>query len=120
MNGTRIFNLNAFKEKRAVLRNNQTEPEKKLWKVLRSGQLGVKFRRQHGVGRFIVDFYCPELSIVVELDGESHFSEDALRYDQERDRYLNQLGLAVIRFTNEDVMRNFEGVVEALVGIVKK
>ena len=59
-----------------------TEPEKRLWSILRNNQLGVKFRRQHGIGHYIVDFYCPELKLIIEVDGESHFSEDAQAYDR--------------------------------------
>jgi len=114
-----IFNLKVFKDRRVQLRKNQTEPEKKLWRGIRSSQLGVKFRRQHGIGNYIVDFYCSELSFVVELDGNSHFSEQALMYDQSRDHYFNQLGLKVVRFTNKEVMNNYEGVIVTLLGMIK-
>ncbi len=120
MKGQAIFNLKSFKGRRVELRKNQTEPEKKLWLGLRSGQLGVKFRRQHGIGNYIVDFYSSELSLVIELDGDSHFSEQGFKYDQRRDHYLKQLGLTVIRFTNDEVMRNYEGVVVTLLGMIKK
>lgn len=109
-----IFNVYKHKQKRAKLRHNQTEPEKKLWNGLRSKQLGVKFRRQHGIANYIVDFYCPECSLVIELDGDSHYNDQATKKDQIRDAYLNSIGLKVIRFTNDQVMKNYQGVIESL------
>lgn len=105
-----IFNLPRYKQRRQHLRNNATVPERTLWQLLRGKQLGVKFRRQHGIGHYIVDFYCPERRLVIELDGESHSSDTAQDYDRQRDNYLNSLGLRVIRFTNEQLAENPEGV----------
>ena len=118
MQNRAIFNLKSFKDKRAELRNNQTEPEKQLWQRLRQNQLGVKFRRQHGIGKYIVDFYCSELSLIVELDGDSHYNEQALKYDLNRDSYLNGLGLTIKRFTNEDINKNFDGVINVLLDVI--
>jgi very-short-patch-repair endonuclease len=109
-----IFNKPRYKQRRQDLRNNATAPEQKLWAVLRGKQMGVKFRRQHGIGHYIVDFYCPERKLVIELDGESHFTDDAQVYDQERDTYLQGLGLRVLRFTNAQVVENLEGVYETI------
>jgi very-short-patch-repair endonuclease len=105
-----IFNLPQYRDRRVALRKNPTEPEKRFWQSVRGKQLGVKFRRQHGIGHYIVDFYCPEWSLVVELDGDSHFSSQAQINDAERDAYLRSLGLRVLRFTNLDIMQNLEGV----------
>jgi very-short-patch-repair endonuclease len=82
--------------------------------VLRGKQLGVKFRRQHDIGHYIVDFYCPERQLVIELDGESHFTNDEQAYDQIRDAYLQGLGLRVLRFTNVQVVENLEGVYDII------
>ena len=109
-----IFNQPRYKQRRQSLRNNATAPEQALWQVLRGKQLGVKFRRQHGIGHYIVDFYCPERQLVIELDGESHFTEDAQAYDQIRDVYLQGLGLRVLRFTNAQIVKNLEGVYEII------
>lgn len=95
---------------RKVLRNNLTEPELKLWYFLRNKQLGVKFRRQHSVGRYVVDFYCPERKLVIELDGDSHFSDAAINYDSHRDQFIRAQGMQVLRFTNLEVMENIDGV----------
>jgi very-short-patch-repair endonuclease len=92
-----------------------TGPEKRLWGKLRAKQfLGLKFRRQHGIGPYIVGFYCPQRSIVIELDGESHSQGAAIQRDQRRDGYLQSLNLVVVRYTNDDVLRNLDGVLEDL------
>ena len=89
------------------MRRHPTEPEKRLWRNLSNRQLdGLKFRRQEVIGRFIVDFMCPARSLIVEVDGDTH---DAGK-DRLRDRELAQHGFLVVRFTNEEVMRNVEGV----------
>lgn len=109
-----LFNQPRYKERRQDLRNNSTSPERALWRVLRDKQMGVKFRRQHGIGHYIVDFYCAERKLVIEVDGDSHFTDDALAYDQIRDAYLQGLELKVLRFTNEQVTENLEGVCEII------
>ena len=110
----KIFNKIEYKQRRQTLRNNMTEPEKRLWGILRNHQLGVKFRRQHGIGHYIVDFYCPELKLIIEVDGESHFSEDAQAYDKIRDKFMLELRLTTIRITNTEIMQNIDGVCEYL------
>ena len=110
----KIFNKIEYKQRRQTLRNNMTEPEKRLWGILRNHQLGVKFRRQHGIGHYIVDFYCPELKLIIEVDGESHFFEDAQAYDKIRDKFMLELGLTTIRITNTAIMQNIDGVCEYL------
>lgn len=109
-----IFNKPRYKPLRQNLRNNPTEPEQRLWQVLRGKQMGVKFRRQHGIGAYIVDFYSPECHLVIELDGDSHYTEEAQAHDRARDAYLHSLGLRVLRFTNEEVLKNLEGVYEMI------
>ena len=94
---TKIFNIPQYTTRRQELRNNATQPEQKLWATLRGKQLGVKFRRQHGIGHYIVDFYCPERKLVIEVDGDSHYTEAAHLKDAQRDNYLQQLGLRVLR-----------------------
>ncbi len=110
----RIFNKIEYKQRRQELRNNMTEPENRLWSILSNNQLGVKFRRQHGIGHYIVDFYCPELKLIIEVDGESHFSEDAQAYDKIRDAYMLGLGLTAIRYNNHDVMHNIEAIYQSI------
>ena len=95
------------------LRRSSTYPERALWSVLRNKRLeGLRFRRQHAVGRYVVDFYYPGAKLVVEVDGESH----AGRADQDakRSAYLEARGLTVLRVTNDDVMGNLEAVAMAI------
>ena len=83
--------------------------------ALKSRQLvGKKFRRQVSIGRYIVDFYCPEARLVIELDGASHFSITMDDYEAERTRYLEQEGLKIIRFENKELYDHLEGVLETI------
>ncbi len=86
------------------LRKSQTEAEKLLWKILRDRNLAhLKFRRQHPIDRFIVDFYCHKLQLIIELDGDVHDLETAKEKDIKRENKLKALGLKIIRFRNEQV-----------------
>ncbi|HLF28539.1 MAG TPA: endonuclease domain-containing protein [Anaerolineae bacterium] len=96
------------------LRRDMTPAEKGLWARIRDGQLnGMHFRKQHAVGRFILDFYCAKAKLVIEVDGDSH--ADQVEYDAERTRWLNeQKHYCVIRFTNRDVLSNIDAVLEQI------
>lgn len=97
--------------KRKELRNNSTYAEVFFWQQVKGRQLeGRKFRRQSSIGSYIVDFYCPEEKLVVELDGEVHFDEEAIKYDKKRIEFLESVGLKVIRFENNEVLKNTEYV----------
>jgi very-short-patch-repair endonuclease len=88
-----------------------TPAEIRLWQALKHSQLDhLKFRRQHSIGPFVVDFYCPAVKLVIELDGSVHDSETVRQWDEERTTYLVSLRLRVVRFENRDVMENLEGV----------
>jgi len=91
-----------------------TPAEKKLWQHIRNGQIGgAHFRRQHAVGRFIVDFLCAQSRLVIELDGDTHAGQ--LEYDAERTQWLDeQKHYRVIRFTNHDVHHNLDAVLEKI------
>jgi very-short-patch-repair endonuclease len=94
-----------------------TGPEKYLWSRLRARQFyGFKFRRQHGVGPYIVDFYCPEQSLVIEIDGHSHAETGQILKDRQRAEYLQSIGLQVVRYNNDDddVLKNLDGVLADL------
>ncbi len=93
-------------------RRNPTEPEAKLWRHLCGSKLGgFKFRRQHAVQSWIIDFFCPTVSLAIEVDGHTHDAEE----DRVRDLYLEErLGVTVLRFTNGDVMGNVEGVLTTI------
>ena len=112
---SKVYNLPAKKQFRKTLRNSLTPAEAVLWKSLQRRQLlGKKFRRQAGIGRYIVDFYCAESAIVIELDGAAHFSVSIDEYESERTHYLEQQGLKVIRFENKEIYDNLEGVLETI------
>ncbi len=97
------------------LRLRMTEAERRLWGRIRARQFhGLKFRRQHGIGPFIVDFYCPERAAVIEVDGDSHAEGNQILMDQQRGTYLASLGVRVFRYTNDDIVKNLEGVLEDL------
>jgi very-short-patch-repair endonuclease len=106
-----INNRLALKQKRKDLRNNLTPAEAKLWMLVKSKQLdGRKFRRQHSVGNYILDFYCTSEKLAIELDGAHHFTEDGMKYDEVRTAYLNSVGIRVVRFENRLVFDDPEFV----------
>jgi len=111
-----VYNYNApeIKYYRRILRNEPTPFEMKVWSFLKNKQLDVKFRRQHSIENYIVDFYCSEKKIAVEIDGDSHFSEVAIEYDKKRSDILKKHDICVIRFTNREVVENIEWVVEEI------
>ena len=97
------------------LRRTMTPQERKLWARLRGKQLyGLKFRRQHPIQRYILDFYCHQKRLAIELDGHGHADSDQEEYDLARTEWLSQQGLRVIRFSNREVDRNIEGVLEEI------
>ncbi|MEW6141296.1 MAG: endonuclease domain-containing protein [Thermodesulfobacteriota bacterium] len=104
-----------MRDRSRQLRRKATDAEARLWSHLRARQLsGFKFRRQHAIGSYIVDFYCHEAGLVVELDGGGHAEELQGQYDLERSQWLESRGLRVIRFWNNEVLGNIEGVVEQI------
>ncbi len=101
-------------ERARELRGEPTEAEKKLWEHLRRKNLSAKFRRQHPVGPFFLDFYCHEARLAVEVDGGGHAEADQADYDNERSKALEGEKIRVLRFWNSDVMKNVDGVVEKI------
>ncbi|KAA3620479.1 MAG: endonuclease domain-containing protein [Calditrichaeota bacterium] len=117
----RINNLTYLKSRRRDLRNNGTPAEATLWKALQKKQLdGKKFRRQHSIGNYILDFYCPAERLGLELDGDSHYSPECNEYDQQRAAFLAELGIKIIRFENKMVFENLEGVLEEIRKYINK
>ncbi len=97
------------------LRRHTTEAEQRLWRRLRNRQVaGAKFRRQHAYGPYVLDFFCPERGIVVEVEGSQHFEARGIVHDEGRRRYLEGLGLKVLRFTNTEVLAQTDQVVDAI------
>ena len=85
-----------------------------LWRRLRRSQIGVKFRRQHPIAGYIVDFYCEEARLAVELDGGGHAAVGQFRYDRVRTELLGRVGVRLLRFWNTDVMENLDGVLTTI------
>ena len=111
----KLSNDPSLKPLRRQLRTTLTPAEARLWKQLQNRQLaGRKFRRQHSVGRYVLDFYCPREYLAVELDGAAHDHELAAERDEARTRYLESLGITVLRFENRDVVENLEGVLRMI------
>ena len=110
-----LFNGSSMKDLRRELRQSQTPAESLLWSRLRNRQLADrKFRRQHSIGGYIVDFYCAEEKLIVEVDGSVHDTPDAQRYDAERGDVLCGLGLSLMRFRNEQVLETIDIVLQKI------
>jgi very-short-patch-repair endonuclease len=101
------------------LRQPKTPAEATLWRHLRNRNLEYKFRRQHPIESFIVDFYCAEAKLLIEVDGETHFQKTQIEYDQARTEHLERLGYKVIRFTNDDIRYNINIVISKIIEEVK-
>lgn len=108
-----VYNKESTKIKRRALKNNMTSEEKMLWDAIRLDALGFRFRRQFGIGEYIVDFYCSKLKLAIELDGKQHDSQDGLEYDKIREEYMKTLGIMTIRFKNKEIR-------DDLVVVIKK
>ncbi|MEA5598966.1 endonuclease domain-containing protein [Rivularia sp. UHCC 0363] len=112
---TDIYNKNSEKGKRRQLRQDIVKAEKIIWDKIRNKQIeNCKFRRQYSVDKFVIDFYSPILKLAIEIDGESHFMEGAAEYDRERQTYIESFGIKFVRFTNNDVYNNLDGVLETI------
>lgn len=97
------------------LRNNMTPTEKKLWEALSNNKLdGFRFKNQHPINKFIVDFYCHKARLVIELDGEVHNEREQADYDRGRTYEIESFGLRVIRFTNDQIEKHFEDVLKEI------
>ncbi|MBI5071420.1 endonuclease domain-containing protein [Candidatus Falkowbacteria bacterium] len=116
-----FYNDPVIKSRRRNLRKNQTDTERKLWSVLRAKQInGLKFFRQYGVGPYILDFYCPKYRLAIELDGSQHGEPINRQRDEKREEYLKGQDINILRFWNNEVLNNFEGVEERLMDEIKR
>ena len=102
-----------IKQNAIALRKEPTPAEAKLWSRIRNDQLGVTFRRQHAVGNYVPDFCSPKAKLTVELDGSQHLERE--EYDEERTEYLESLGYKAIRFWNNDVLKDIDSVMLAII-----
>ena len=110
----KVFNRKEQVPIRRELRNHPTAAEASLWYRLRGSRLGVKFRRQHGIGPYVVDFYCPTARLAIELDGDSHCSQEVAKRDSMRQAWMEAQGVRVLRFLNDDVFNDIEAVLAVL------
>ena len=114
------YNKN-LKQRSRELRSGMTDAERKLWSKIREKQIhDLQFYRQKPVGNYIVDFYCPSAKLIIEVDGGGHFQPVQMEYDKIRNEFLKSLGFKVLRFSNLDVLKNIEGVVETIVENIEK
>lgn len=117
---TRRGNIKYLDKLREIARNNRRNPTQAefiMWQYLRKNKFGYKFTRQKPIFRFILDFYCSELLLAIEIDGESHNSR--ANYDAERDKYLEKINIKTIRFSNDQVLNNFLKVKDELLPLIK-
>jgi very-short-patch-repair endonuclease len=109
-----------LKELALQLRNNSTKAEINLWHYIKGRQLmGYDFHRQKPIGNWIVDFFCNKLMLAIELDGYTHSFEEVFKKDKEKEQSLRELGITILRFKDEDVMNNVEGVLEHIEEYIK-
>jgi len=105
---------------RRELRNHSTASEASLWKILKNSQVGgFKFRRQHGIGPYILDFYCPALRLAIELDGSAHDAPMADKHDEIRTKFLEEQGITVMRFRNDIVWKFPNAIIEEILEFAK-
>jgi very-short-patch-repair endonuclease len=110
-----IYNTSKRAAYRSKLRKSLTPAEAVLWKSLQRSQLlDKKFRRQFGIGPYIVDFYCPECRLAIELDGQGHFEVNADSHEVERTKYLDSCGIRILRFENKIIFDNLEAVLDVI------
>ena len=113
---TKIFNKKEYTLKRKKLRKDIPEAELILWKKLKNKKINnCKFRRQYGIGRFVVDFYCPKLNLAIEVDGGSHTATQYLENkDKKRQKKIEKLGIIFLRFNNSDIYYNLNNVLDVI------
>ena len=108
----RIHNNKNLLRRRRYLRNNPTKEEVLLWEKLKGNNTGAKFRRQHSVGGYILDFYCPQKKLAIELDGQQHLENKD--YDEAREFFFEGYGIKTIRFMNSEINNNIEKVISII------
>ena len=119
---TKIYNKKEETAKRKNLRNNMPKAEIILWSKIKNKQVnGYKFRRQYGIDKYVVDFYCTELKLAIEIDGDIHFMENEKEeYDKVRQKKIESLGIKFLRFQNLEIYNNLNGVVSTIYQYIKE
>lgn len=111
---TKFYNIPNNKYIRKDLRKTMPQGEKLLWYRIKNKKLGYKFRRQYGIDNYILDFYCIKLKLAIEIDGRTHDYPDLIKYDKQRQEYLESLGIKVKRFYSQDIFEDLDYVVEII------
>ncbi|MCX6150107.1 MAG: endonuclease domain-containing protein [Ignavibacteriales bacterium] len=113
---TRHYNKSTEKEKRRSLRNNSTYGEKLLWVYIRKRQVcDERFLREYSVDKYVIDFYCPDLHLAIEIDGPTHFeNNEAIEYDRRRQSYLENYNIKFLRYTDDEVKGNLDKVLKKI------
>ncbi|WP_266203413.1 endonuclease domain-containing protein [Pontibacter kalidii] len=120
MRKDQLHNIPNLRQERSILRNSLTPAEEELWRLLRKHKLGGrKFRRQHSIGSYIVDFYCASEKMIIEIDGSVHDTPEAIANDQVRDEKLQHLGYKVIRIRNSEIFEQPEKVLQKITALFK-
>ena len=110
-----------MKQRRRALRKNLSKAEAIMWIYLSRRQMHrCKFRRQHSVDQYVIDFYCPEMKIAIKIDGDSHFMPGAEEQDKIRQKYIESFGIQFLRFSNEDVCTNIEVVCQDIFNTIEE
>ena len=117
---TKIFNKKSEQEKRRELRKNMTKAEVLLWLGLKNKKLGVRFLRQFSIKAFVVDFYCPEIKLALEIDGATHITREEIKYDKQRQEYIESLSIKFLRFDNIEIYYDMFNVLEKIKAKIKE
>ncbi len=111
---TEIHSVQKMNERRKELRRKSTPEEEMLWQELRNSKFGYKFRRQHSIGGYVVDFYCAKARLVIEIDGDSHNTSDQKELDGIREEFLKDFNHKILRFKNSDVRNNIDEMISKI------
>lgn len=111
---TKLYNQKSQTELRRRLRKTMPKGEIILWSRLKNSKLGHKFRRQYGVGKYVIDFYCRELRLAIEVDGLTHDFDDRVIYDRERQKYIESKSIRIKRFSSQEIFEDIDNVVNQI------
>ena len=117
---TKLYNPEKQKYIRRKLRKTMPKGEILLWKRLQRKNAGYRFRRQYSIGKYVVDFYCPKLKLVIEIDGLTHDFLDQTKLDHQRQKYLESIGMRAKRFYSSDVFEDLDNVVQQIIYLCEK
>ena len=107
---TKIYNRKKLQEFRSELRNRMTKSEVVFWKFVQNDQFGYRFRRQYGIGNYIIDFYCPKLKLAIEIDGITHADEKVLEKDLMKEGFLKSIGISLRRYSSDQILNDLNNV----------